>query len=203
MTKKTTLLIILTGFIFLATGHAQTIKPANEYLNVPGPVVFEKKSYQLDWSSHPAANFYKQEYLVKGDTTGKYKTMVLIDVIVTNKNIKDVVAEKLAELKNLKRTNPVVNYETFDNAAAGEYMIDFILSANTPDGKYISIVERNVYRYKTFTDKSGNKGIMLFGVSTRGYGNDIDTFFAALKSNKQTLVNQVATYKLPEINITK
>lgn len=203
MTKKTTLVLILITFIFLTTGHAQTTKPANEYLNVPGPVVFENKSYLLDWSSHPVTNFYKQEYLVKGDTAGKYKTMLMIDVIVSNKSIKDVVAEKIAELKKMKLSNPVVNYETFDNTASGEYMLDFILSANTPDGKHISIVERNVYRYKTFTDKSGNKGIMLFGVSTRGYGNDIDSFFAALKTNKKELVNQVAKYKLPEINIAK
>ena len=200
MSKKTIQLILLATILFTANSFAQKAK---EYLDVPGPIVFEKTSYQLDWSSHPTNNFYKQEYLVKGDITGKYKTMLLIDVLVTGKSIQEVAGEKIAELKKLKETNPVVNYEIFDNPNSGEYMLDFVLSANTPDGKYISIVERNVYRYKTFTDKSGKKGIILFGVSTRAYGHDINIFFTALKANRKALIDQVAKYAIPEIAISK
>ncbi|MGC4104407.1 hypothetical protein [Ferruginibacter sp.] len=205
MTKKTALFIALTIFTFLATGqaNAQTAKPAKEYLNVPGPVVFEKTSFRLDWSAHPSPDFYKQEYLAKGDTTGKYKTILLLDVIVGDVNIKDVVAQKTAELKRMKETNPMVNFESFGNPTTGEYMLDFLLSANSADGKYVTVVERNVYRYKTFTDKSGKKGILLFGVSTRSYGNDIDAFLLALKNNKKDLVNQVAKFTIPEIKIAK
>jgi hypothetical protein len=82
-------------------------------------------------------------------------------------------------------------------------MLDFVLSANTPDGKHISIVERNVYRYKAFTDKSGKKGILLFGISTRGYGNGTNDFFASLKANRKALVDQLAKYTIPEITIAK
>ena len=91
----------------------------------------------------------------------------------------DVVATKNAELKKMKASNPVVNYETFEKD--GEVMLDFLVSENTPDGKYLSIVERNVYRYKSVVDKNGQKGVLLFGVSERAYGDDIDKFFPNLK----------------------
>jgi hypothetical protein len=199
MTKKTILAVLLT--IFSALTYAQS--NATDYLNIPGPVVFDNQSYHLDWSSHPAANFYKQEYLTQNDTAGKYKTMLMMDVIAGNKNLKDIVAEKITSLKNLKATNPLISYETFGNAAAGEYMLDFVLTANTADGKQLSIAERNVYRYKIFSDKGGKKGVLLFGVSTRAYGKDISNFFATLKINKQQLVNQVAKFMIPEIRVSK
>jgi hypothetical protein len=161
--------------------------------------VFEKTNYNLSWTAHPDDNFYKQEYIVKGDIPGAFKTMILLDVVTGNTNIKDVVGAKIAELKKMKETNPVVNYEVFDNKAAGEYMLDFLISANTADG-HISIVERNVYRYKVLT---GQKGILLFAVSTRSYGKDVDNFFVALKSNRNTLVNEVAKFNIPVISISK
>ncbi|MEO6637530.1 MAG: hypothetical protein ABIN25_04595, partial [Ginsengibacter sp.] len=86
------------------------------------------------------------------------------------------------------------------NPKTGEYLIDFLLSANGADGS-MNIVERNVYRYKSFTDKAGKAGVQLFGVSTRSYGADIDKFFAALKANRKDLINKVAQFKLPEIKI--
>ncbi|WP_460550686.1 hypothetical protein [Ferruginibacter profundus] len=199
MVKKIIFAVLLT--MYSALTYAQS--NAKDYLKVPGPVVFANQSFHLDWSSHPAVNFYKQEYLTKNDTAGKYKTMLLMDVITGDKNLKDVVAEKINSLKNLKATNPLVSYESFGNAAAGEYMLDFVLTANTTDGKQLSIAERNVYRYKTFTDKDGTKGVLLFGVSTRAYGKDISSFFASLKTNRSQLVNLVAKYTMPEIKVGK
>ena len=84
----------------------------------------------------------------------------------------DLVNAKIAELKILKETNPVVNYETFQKN--GEYMLDFLISENASDGK-INILERNVYRYKSGVDKTGKKYVMLFGVSERSYGSESDS----------------------------
>ncbi|MFT3680824.1 MAG: hypothetical protein QM791_11165 [Ferruginibacter sp.] len=199
MIIKQTLSILFLSAALLPAVFAQSNK-ATDYLNIPGPVVFDNKSFKLDWSSHPADYFYKQEYLPAGEKTGKYKTMLLVDVLTGDKTIKEVTAQKIEELKQLKQSNPVVNYNIFDNPSSGEYMIDFLLSANNPDGS-MSIVERNVYRYKTFTDKNGKKGILLFGISTRAYGKDIDGFFVKLKANKNGLVNQVAKFAIPAIDI--
>ena len=194
--------ILLTIFFFTTVAYGQTNKAATDYLNIPGPVMFEKISYNLSWSSHPNDVYYKQEYIAKGDVAEKFKTMVFFDVIIGEANIKDVVAAKVAELKKMKETNPVINYEAFDNPKIGEYMLDFLLSENMPDGN-LSTVERNAYRYKTFTDKSGKKGILLFAVSTRSYGKDIDKFFASLKSNRKELINAVAQFNIPTISIAK
>src|SRR6185295_11081977 len=118
-------------------------KATTDYLNVPGPIAFDQKSYNLSWTSHPADNFYKQEYLTKGDNADRFISMVLLDVITGDVNIRDIVASKVAELKKLKETNPVINYETLDNPKTGQYMIDFLISENAPNGDP-GIVERNV-----------------------------------------------------------
>ena len=183
-----------------AASFAQPGKPLTEYLHVPGPIVFENKAYNLSWTSHPAANFYKQEYLVKGDDANKFHTMILIDVVTGEGAMKNVVAAKITELKKMKESNPLINYEVISNAKSGEYMIDFLLTANAPDGT-ISIAERNVYRYRSFTDKAGHTGVMLFGVSNRVYGPEVTSFFTALKSNRKDLMNKVAQAGIPEITI--
>ncbi len=197
---KFRMLYSLLAIMFSTVAVAQNTKHIMDYLSVPGPITFDNKLYNLNWSSHPTDSYYKHEYIVKDDVEDKYNSMILLEVVVSQANIKDIVAAKVAEIKKLKEGNPVVNYQTFDNPKIGEYMIDFLLSANTPDGK-VSTVERNVYRYKTFAGKAGQKGILLFGVSVRSYGNDISKFFASLKANKSSLINEVAAFKIPEINI--
>ncbi|HEY8657741.1 MAG TPA: hypothetical protein VIL78_01815 [Hanamia sp.] len=193
--------VCLTGFVMTTSVYAQTDKSSTDYLSVPGPISFEKTDYNLVWTSHPLDNYYKQEYIERGDSVEKFKTLILLDLITGNTKIKDVVAIKIAELKKLKKTNPVVQFEVFENK--GEYMLDFLVSENTPDGKLVSIVERNVYRYKTIVDNSGKKGVLLFGVSERSYGDDIDNFFAKLKTNRDDLINEVGTFKIPDITIIK
>src|SRR5690349_21327642 len=97
--------ILLTMFFFTTIAYGQTNKTATDYLSVPGPVVFEKISYNLSWSSHPNDVYYKQEYIAKGDVAEKFKTMVFFDAITGETNVKDVVAAKVAELKKMKETN--------------------------------------------------------------------------------------------------
>ena len=178
----------------------QTTKPT-EYLGVAGQISFDKTSYNLAWTSHPTDNYYKQEYLAKGDTIEKFKKLILLEIITGKTKLKDVVATKIAELKKMKASNPVVKYETFEKDR--EVMLDFLVSENTPDGKYLSIVERNVYRYKSVVDKNGQKGVLLFGVSERAYGDDIDKFFPNLKAHRFDLINLVGAFGLPEITVVK
>lgn len=201
-TTNRSFFMLLVTILSSSMIQAQSSHPATDYLNVPGPVMFQNKAFNLSWTSHPAANFYKQEYIVKGDQADKYKMMVLLDVVTDEKNIKTVVSAKVAELKKMKESNPVVNYEIIENPTTGEYVLDFLLSANAADGKTIGIIERNVYRYKTFTDQSGHQGIILFGISVREYGAGVTAFLTRLKATRQELVKQVATFKIPAVNIT-
>ncbi|MEP6675211.1 MAG: hypothetical protein ABJA78_08645 [Ferruginibacter sp.] len=197
---KKEIIIFLLSSILLTAANGQQLKKPFDYLSV-SDLLFNKSAYSLSWTSHPTANFFKQEYLVKADNADRYNTMILIDVLTGTDNIKEIVAQKITELKKLKESNPVIRYETFDNTKSGEYMIDFVLTENSADGKYISIAERNVYRYKFFVDKKGNKSILLFGVSIRSYGNAVGNFLNDLKINKSVLVNEVAGFKIPEIKI--
>ncbi|MBK9486116.1 MAG: hypothetical protein IPO01_13205 [Chitinophagaceae bacterium] len=195
---------ILTLFIFIAALLTSTLSHAQnavDKLNVPGPIMIGKKSHALTWTANPSAGFYKQEYIPAGDNVNKFKSMVMLDLSLGNFILKDIVGAKIAELKKMKATNPLVNYEMFQKN--GEYLLDFLLSANAADGKTVDIVERNVYRYKTFTDKSGKKGILLFAVSVRSYGKDIDTFLKALKTGKAALLNEVAQFIIPAVTISK
>jgi hypothetical protein len=168
---------------------------------VAGPILFDKDSYSLTWSSHPADNYYKQEYLAKGDSIAKFKKLLLLEVLTGKTKLKDIVAAKIAELKKMKESNPVVNFEMLEKD--GEIILDFLLSENTPDGKYLTIVERNVYRYKSVAEKNGQKCVQLFGVSERAYGDDIDIFFQHLKEHRFDLINSVGAFAIPDISIAK
>ena len=200
MKKIQSLFVLLTVISFSNIVFAQKSKTASDYLNVSGPLLFQNKAFHLNWSSHPSVNFYKQEYLTKGEDANQYKMMLMIDVIAGETNLKNIVSAKVAELKQMKAGNPMVNYEIIQNPKTGEYLLDFLLTANAADGT-TSIVERNVYRYQTFTDKTGKKGVLLFAASSRAYAAAVNSFFIALKTNKKVLLNEVAQFKMPEISI--
>ena len=193
-------LTLLFAVFCSATMLAQANKAFPDYLSVPGPIAFNNKSYNLAWTSHPTDNYYKQEYLIKGESPEKFKSMLLLEVIVAITPVKEIVAGKIAELKKMKASNPIINYEMFQKD--GEYILDFLLSANAPDGS-ASVIERNIYRYKSFTDKSGKKGVVLLAISTRAYEKEVDKFLVNLKANKSILVNAVAAFNIPAISIKK
>lgn len=201
MTKKTKVILTVAIFLIAITSYGQNSKPITEYLSVPGPIVLNNESFNLTWSSHPSANYYKQEYIGSKDKIEKFRKMVMLEVLVGPVKAADLAKAKIAELKQIKETNPLVNHEVFQKN--GEIIVDFLLSENSPDGKNVNIIERNIYRYKEITDKNGKKGVLLFGISERAYGNDVDTFLSSLKKNKPTLTNAVAAFVIPQIAIKK
>lgn len=182
-------------------GFGQNNKPAVNYLGIPGPIVFQKKSYQLTWASHPDASLYKQEYLVAGDGFPNYKSMITIDFVIAAASVDDAVRTKLRELEQLKKTLDV-NYQVIANAATGEKIIDCLLGQTaTDDAK--SIFEHDVYRFKAVTAKSGQKGVLLYALSNRAYGSDIKPFLTRLKTERKTIIAEAAKAPTPEITIKK
>lgn len=176
----------------------QNKNKVEEYLGVPGPINIGQKVYNLVWSSHPNDVYFKQEYIESNGNIKRFNSMVLIDFIKGDFNIKDVIDHKMAELDNLKKINPIVNYQILENN--DEYILDFLISENSKDGKEVLIAERNIYRYKLITN-SKNNGLLLFAVSERGYKENIDQFFKNLKANPSQLIETVGNYKLPDIKI--
>ncbi len=192
-------LIVLLGLFACAFSNGQANKVITEYLNVPGPITLNKNMFTLAWTSHPSSNYYKQEYITPGDNIEKYSKMVSVELLISDATPESLAKAKMSELQQLKATNPIINYDIFQKN--GEIILDFIISENASDGKKVNIVERNVYRYKAFSGKNGQKGVMLFGASERAYGNNIDLFLSSLKKNKSVLLNAVAAFRLPQISI--
>ena len=195
MDKKLKFLVSLFLFLTLSL-HAQD--KVTDYFNIPGPIKIDNKTYNLAWSSHPNENYYKQEYLGSNEKIEKYNTLIVIDFVKGDFKLEDAVDLKVNELEKMKASNPIINYKTYENN--GEYILDFLITENSKDGKEILIAERNVYRYKLIADGK-NKGVLLFGISERGYQENIEQFFSNLKDNTSKLVEIIGNYKLPNVEL--
>lgn len=191
MKKRLVLFLMLMVQFFMAQNKVE------DYLHLGSKYRFDNKDYELVWSSHPASNFYKQEYILPNENVEKYKRLILIDFIEGDLDPKDVLSSLANSLENSKKQNPVINYKVYEKN--NEYMIDFIMSENSQDGKEVLILERNVYRYFRINTPK-RKGILLFGVSDRAYTKkEMDNMFSVLKNNKFELVNKVAKIEVPKI----
>ena len=73
MIKKAKVITTVVTFLISIIAYGQNSKPITEYLNVPGPIVFNKDSFKIAWSSHPSSNYYKQEYIGSKDKIEKFK----------------------------------------------------------------------------------------------------------------------------------
>ena len=187
----------LVLFLMFIAQFVMAQNKVEDYLHLGSKYRFDNKDYELVWSSHPASNFYKQEYILPNENIEKYKRLILIDFIEGDLDPKDVLSGLANSLENSKKQNPVINYKVYEKN--NEYMIDFIMSENSQDGKDVLILERNVYRYFRINTPK-RKGILLFGVSDRAYTKkEMDNMFSVLKNNKFELVNKVAKIEVPKI----
>ena len=187
----------LVLFLMFIAQFVMAQNKVEDYLHLGSKYRFDNKDYELVWSSHPASNFYKQEYILPNENVEKYKRLILIDFIEGDLAPKDVLSSLANSLENSKKQNPVINYKVYEKN--NEYMIDFIMSENSQDGKEVLILERNVYRYFRINTPK-RKGILLFGVSDRAYTKkEMDNMFSVLKNNKLELVNKVAKIEVPKI----
>lgn len=187
----------LVLFLMFIAQFVMAQNKVEDYLHLGDKYRFDNKDYELVWSSHPASNFYKQEYILPNENVEKYKRLILIDFIEGDLAPKDAISNFVNNLENSKKQNPIINYQMYERE--NEYMLDFIISKNSQDGKEILILERNVYRYFRINTPK-RKGILLFGVSDRAYTKkEMDNMFSVLKNNKFELVNKVAKIEVPKI----
>ena len=187
----------LALFLMFIAQFVMAQNKVEDYLHLGSKYRFDNKDYELVWSSHPASNFYKQEYILPNENVEKYKRLILIDFIEGDLAPKDVLSGLVNSLENSKKQNPVINYKVYEKN--NEYMIDFIMSENSQDGKEVLILERNVYRYFRINTPK-RKGILLFGVSDRAYTKkEMDNMFSVLKNKKLDLVNKVIQIEVPKI----
>lgn len=88
--KVLALLLIVPIFSLKAQNKNKT----HDYLNIPDPIKLNLKEYNLVWSSHPNDNYFKQEYLSSDEDIDKYNSMVLIEFIKGDFNLKDVLIKR-------------------------------------------------------------------------------------------------------------
>ena len=187
----------LALFLMFIAQFVMAQNKVEDYLHLGSKYRFDNKDYELVWSSHPASNFYKQEYILPNENVEKYKRLILIDFIEGDLAPKDVLSGLVNSLENSKKQNPVINYKVYEKN--NDYMIDFIMSENSQDGKEVLILERNVYRYFRINTPK-RKGVLLFGVSDRAYTKkEMDNMFSILKNKKLDLVNKVIQIEVPKI----
>jgi hypothetical protein len=124
--------------------------------------------------------------------------MVLLQVFIGSKSAKDVVGALVKIIEERGRTDPIAHHELFQSAAGkDEYLIDFLQS----EGPAAELVEWNAYRYKTFTDKSGRTGVILFGISRRAHGEQVRPFLIGLKTERIKLRNALNAHPFPDIGV--
>jgi len=123
--------------------------------------------------------------------------MLLLEAIVQGTDVNGTVSAQVNMLKRRKSTDPTVNFAIFKNPKNGEVILDFILSADDHNGQ--PIVEWNAYRYVPLKDRDGHSGVLLFGISRRGYGDDSTEFLRSLKSERVSAIDVLAHYALPVV----
>ena len=191
MKRRLVLFLMLMVQFFMAQNKVE------DYLHLGDKYRFDNKDYKLVWSSHPASNFYKQEYILPNENVEKYTRMIMIDFLEGDLTPKDAISNFVNNLENSKKQNPIINYQMYERE--NEYMLDFIISKNSQDGKEILILERNIYRYFRINTPK-RKGVLLFGISDRAYTKkEMDNMFSVLKNKKLDLVNKVIQIEVPKI----
>lgn len=191
MKRRLVLFLMLMVQFFMAQNKVE------DYLHLGDKYRFDNKDYKLVWSSHPASNFYKQEYILPNENVEKYMRMIMIDFLEGDLTPKDAISNFVNNLENSKKQNPIINYQMYERE--DEYMLDFIISKNSQDGKEVLILERNVYRYFRINTPK-RKGVLLFGISDRAYTKkEMDNMFSVLKNKKLDIVNKVIQIEVPKI----
>ena len=167
---------------------------------VPGPLTFNKTTFNIAWTDKPNDTYYIQEYLPTGENVEKFNQMLTIHLFDKDIKLKDAVQQKVKELNNRKKTDPTCNYQVNESPDGKEFMVDFILGES--QGDKMTIVEFNIYRYKQVDLGDKKKGILVYAYSKRAYGDDITAFFKNLKNDRTEILNAMISSEMPTVKIS-
>ena len=183
---------LLGTIAFLTLGLVPALAQ-DDAIGVPGPIVFEGETFDLVWTSHPTDALFKQEYLPEGQAVEAYGQMFMVDVLLDGATAERAAGNMIAGLQERQATDPMVNFDVIQNDATGEIILDFLLSDESAG---TLIVEWNAYRYVPL-----DGGLAMFGISRRGYGDDVDGFLDDLADWRLGAIEALANLDLPDIAI--
>ena len=187
---KYILILILTGVCLSFT----TDKPVQDYLGVGESIEFNNKNYQLAWSSNPIEGYYKQEYLTDSSSLENYHELFIVEAIKGDVSPNDAAGVKVAELKEWKKNNPVINWNVYEKGE--ERVIDFVVS----DGDVV--FEWNIYRYLPQKNKK-KKFLLLYAYSYKDSivsKDDLKLFFDRILANRNTVIEKIGELNLPLVS---
>lgn len=186
-----TALVASATLLMAATAAVAQVQ---DFLGIPGSITLGGKAYSLARSSQPQPNYTKQEYLPAGQTLPAYQQMILVERVQGGIGVMDAVKAQVDALNKRKGSDPLLNMDVVENKAAGEVLLDFIVSSKDAKGEFT--VEWNAYRYARL---KADSGVILLGVSHRAYGNnDAKTFLTGLKAVRATTIKALIEAPLPE-----
>ena len=189
------LFILLT----LSMSFTNTSNDPEDRIGVPGPLTFNKTTFNISWTDKPTDTYYIQEYLPAGENIEKFHQMLTLHLNDRDIELKDVVKQKVDELNNRKKTDPTCNFRVNENPGAKEFMLDFILGES--HGDKMTIVEFNIYRYKQVDLDDKKKGILVYAYSKRAYSDEITPFYKKLKNERTDLLNAMINSEIPAVKI--
>lgn len=191
--KKT---ITLLALISATTLFAET--SPEDYLDIGNQIQFNGAWYELKWSDYQAsANYYKQEYLQKGTTLDDYNEMITVDVLNSNIGVDKALQIKVAELTELKKRNPIVNFDLYQNDEKNKFFLDFVLT----DGG--DLYEWNLYQYMT-AGRGSKRHLILTAYTYRDKITSREKmlqFFGRIKTKRSEMLEALDKVTLPEMKL--
>jgi len=161
-------------------------------------LTFADVTYHLAWSSQPSPDYAKYEYLPQDEELPYYHNMLLLERLSNGMGVADVVRSQVEFLNQRKESDLVVNHHLIKNESSGEYLLDFVLSGETEDGK--TIIEWNAYRYSPWRSADGTQGVQLYGYSARAYGDDNGRdFLINLRETRAPIIQALASTSMPSV----
>ena len=183
--KKLFSILSLLSIMTWGTLKAQNVE---DVLDVKS-LNFQGVEYQLGWSAHNSVQCI-QEYFPKGEKPETFKKMFTINVFVADGVTPELAAQaKCIELDNRKKKDNCCHYKKFENKKSGEYIIDFLVS-DGEQGKEPTVVEFNLYRYKSIK-VNGKNALQLIFYSRRAYNSDVYNLLSKLSDIRPEAIKQM------------
>lgn len=185
---------ILSALLSLYTIHVDV----TDRIGIKGPLSFGNTQLELAWSSKPNTDYYIQEYIPKGEEVERFNQMLTIYVLTKNVSPESELQQKVNWLIERKKSDAICNYQVSTSPDGKEFILDFLVGEHK-DGK-MTIVEFNVYRYKII-ELQGHNALLVSAYSKRSYGANITPFLTNLGADRNTCLNEMISFKLPNLNI--
>ena len=94
--------IALFTFTFLITNTVLS-QGKEDYLKIGNKMMLDGQNFNLEWSSHPNKNYFKHEYIQKGDTVEKFNEMIIIEALNAELTVDQAAGVKI--IKHNRRWN--------------------------------------------------------------------------------------------------